>query len=339
MRRFHVESGAIHYGLGAIKGLGARAADLIAEARQKGGPFSSLEELCERLDANVVNKTALEAMVQAGAFDEMGRSRMTTFGAIESALRSSAVAREDRRRGQRLLFGAPAAPQDEVIAATGEHADEWPEAERLQREKESLGFYLSGHPFEKRGAFLRRIAGHTTASAGSVAGGETVRIAGMVSAVRVLQIKQGKNAGQKMARFQLEDLNGSIAVTCFARAYQRHKDRIVDDAIVFLSARVDEKSEEKALLLEEIEPASEVVRREVAGIVLLLRGQYVSESTLERIAAICERHRGNQSLHLDVEEDGHVHRVRSDSGIHVTDALLDDFALAVGGENMSFARR
>ena len=61
--------------------------------------------------------------------------------------------------------------------------------------------------------------------------------------------------------------------------------------------------------------------------------------TLERIGAICERHRGNQSLHLDVEEDGHVHRVRSDASIHVTDALLDEFALAVGPENMSFTRR
>jgi DNA polymerase III alpha subunit len=128
-------------------------------------------------------------------------------------------------------------------------------------------------------------------------------------------------------------------VTCFARAYQKLKDRIVDDAIVFLSGRIDEKSEEKALLLDEIEPANEVVRREVSGLILLLRGLLVSEGTLERIGAICERHRGNQSLHLDVEEDGHVHRVRSDASIHVTDALLDEFALAVGPENMSFTRR
>jgi DNA polymerase-3 subunit alpha len=339
MRRFHVEDGAIRYGLGAIKGLGARAADLIAEARQKGGPFESLEDLCERLDANVVNKTALEAMVQAGAFDGLGRSRKATLEAIESALRSSAIAREDRRRGQKMLFGAPAAPKESAVTAMGTLADEWPEAERLQREKESLGFYLSGHPFEKRGAFLRRVAGHTTASAGSVGGGDTVRIAGMVSSVRVLQIKQGKNAGQKMARFQLEDLDGTIGVTCFARAYQRHKDRIIDDAIVFLSGRIDEKSEERALLLDEIEPANEVVRREVSGLVLLLRGLLVSDSTLARIASICEQHRGNQSLHLDVEEEGHVHRVRCDASIQVSDALLDEFALVVGPENMSFTRR
>ena len=161
----------------------------------------------------------------------------------------------------------------------------------------------------------------------------------MVSSVRVLQIKQGKNAGQKMARFQLEDLDGQIAVTCFARAYARLKERIVDDAIVFLSGRIDEKSEEKALLLDEIEPAAEVVRREVAGLVLSLRGHLVSDGTLSRIASVCEQYRGNQSLHLDVEEDGHVHRVRCEATINVSDGLLDEFALILGPDNMSFARR
>ncbi len=340
MRRFHVEDGAIRYGLGAIKGLGAKAADAIAEVRQRDGDYVSLEDLCERLDAQAVNKTALEALVQAGAFDGIEPSRRRGFDRIESALRSSAIAREDRRKGQKLLFGAaPSAPPAEAANGTAEPEGEWPEAERLMREKQSLGLYLSGHPFEKRGAFLRRVAGQTTASVQGVQGGETVRIAGMVSSVRILQIKQGKNAGQKMARFVLEDLDGRIPVTCFARAYQRHKDRIVDDSIVFLSGRIDEKSEEKALLLDEIEPANEVVRREVAGLVLLLTGRMTTEGSLQRIADICSRHRGNQTLHFDVEEGGHVHRIRSDTSIHVTDALLDEFALTIGPANMSFTRR
>ncbi|MGE3172931.1 MAG: DNA polymerase III subunit alpha [Planctomycetota bacterium] len=340
-RRFGVENGAIRYGLGAIKGLGARAADLIAEARSETGRFDSLDDLCERLDANTVNKTALEALVQAGAFDGLGRSRKATLSGIEAALRSSAVAREDRRKGQKLLFGAPPpAPATATAAAPGDGAaDEWQEAERLQREKESLGFYLSGHPFEKRGAFLRRIAGDTTASVAAAAPGGSVRIAGMVSSVRVLQIKQGRNAGQKMARFVLEDLDGQVPVTCFSRAYQTHKDRIVDDAIVFLTARIDEKSEDKALLLDLIEPANEVVRREVAGIVLHLRGHLCGAATLDRIAELCDRYRGQQHLHLDVEEGETVHRIRVDANIHVTDDLLDAFALTVGPDNMSFTRK
>lgn len=334
-RYFGVEDGAIRYGLGAVKGVGTRVADAIGEEQKRGGDFTSLEDLCERLDSTVLNKTALEALVQAGAFADLGRSRAADFAAVEGALRASARAREDRRRGQKLLFAAPATATAELGDA--ERA-EWPEHERLAREKESLGFYLSGHPFEKRGGFLRRIAGQTTASLPGIEPGGTVRIAGMISAVRVLQIKQGKNAGQKMARFLLEDLDGQVPVTCFARAYANLKDRIVEDAIVFLSGRLDANSEEKALLLDQLEPAAEVVRREVAGIVLHLVGNLNTEANLQRIAEVVERHRGNQHLLFDVAEGDDCFRVRADGGVRVSDALLDDLAMLVGPDNMSFTR-
>ncbi|MDO8348612.1 MAG: DNA polymerase III subunit alpha [Planctomycetota bacterium] len=333
-RWFHVEDKAIRYGLGAIKGVGGRVADAIAEERARSGDYASLEDLCERLDTNLLNKSALEAMVQAGAFDGMGRSRAATFAAVEPALRSSAVAREDRRRGQKMLFAAPS------LAGRADSADaaEWPEHDRLAREKESLGFYLSGHPFEKRGSFLARIAGQTTRSLAGMEPGSNVRIAGMVSSVKVLQIKQGKNAGQKMARFLLEDLDGQVPVTCFARAFATLKDRIVEDAIVFVSGRIDAKEEERALLLDQIDPASEVMRAEVAGLVLYLTTGLATEANLARIEQACQCHPGHQQLHLDVEEDGNCFRVRADASVRVGEALLDELALIVGPENMSFTR-
>jgi DNA polymerase-3 subunit alpha len=334
-RQFGVEQQAIRYGLGAVKGVGARAADAIAAERRRGGPFTGLDDVCERLDANVLNKTALEALVQAGAFAELGRPRAADFAAIEGALRASVAARDDRRRGQKLLFGAPS---DQAAAKAGTATDEWPEHERLAREKESLGFYLSGHPFEKRGSFLARIAGQTTATLGSAQPGGSVRLAGMISSVRVLQIKQGKNAGQKMARFQLEDLHGQVAVTCFARTYANVKDRIVDDAIVFVTGRIDAQSEEKALLLDQLDVAADVVRREVAGLVLHLRGALAAEASLARIAALVRQHRGQQHLLLDVDDGADCYRVRADEGVRVTDELLDDLALLVGPDNMSFTR-
>jgi len=333
-RWFGVEEGSIRYGLGAIKGVGARSADAIVDERKRGGDYGSLEDLCERLDGSLLNKAALEAMVQAGAFDGIGRTRSADFAAIEPALRASASAREDRRRGQKLLFAAPATAElPQSIDATP-----WPEHERLAREKESLGFYLSGHPFEKRGAFLRRIAGQTTASLAGVEPGSTVRIAGMVSSVRVMPIKNGPNAGKKMARFILEDLDGQVPVTCFARAFETAKDRIVEDEIVFLSGRLDAKSEERALLLDQIEPAAEVVRREVAGLVLHLQGSLATEGNLERIEEVVERHRGQQHLHLDVDDGDDCFRVRAESGVRVSDTLLDELALLVGPDNMSFTR-
>ncbi|HEB54189.1 MAG TPA: DNA polymerase III subunit alpha, partial [bacterium] len=276
MRYFNVEpdpaggdGAAIRYGLGAIKGVGSRVADAIAAERQANGPFSDLEELCERVDGTLINKTVLESLVAAGAFDDMGRSRAGNAARIESALRAAASAREDKRRGQKMLFAAPPAA---VAEAEEETVPEWPDGDRLAREKEALGFYLSGHPFEKRGAFLTRIAGQTTAAIAQLQPGESLRIAGMITAPRVLQIKQGKNAGKKMAKFLLEDLDGQVPVTCFARTYEQVREHIVEDAIVFVTARRDKNSDEPALLLDQLEAANEVVRREVAGIVLNLEG-------------------------------------------------------------------
>jgi len=333
-RYFGVEQQAVRFGLGAIKGVGARVADAIAAERRAHGDYTSVEDLCERLDGALLNKTALEAMVQAGALDGLGSSRAATFAAVGSALRSSAVAREDRRRGQKMLF----APPPPAPAGGPTEAAEWPDHERLTREKESLGFYLSGHPFEKRGSFLRRIAGQTTASLRGAGPGATVRIAGMVSSVHEVQVKQGKYQGQKMARFQLEDLDGQVPVTCFPRHYATVRDRIVEDAIVFVSGRIDPNSEERALLLDQIEPANEVVRREVAGIVLHLQGHHATAAGLQRLAAVLDRHRGHQHLLLDVEEGGRCYRVRAEGGVHVGDALLDELALLVGPDNMSFTR-
>jgi DNA polymerase-3 subunit alpha len=233
-----------------------------------------------------------------------------------------------------MLFAPP--PAEEV--AGEDDAPEWSDHDRLAREKESLGFYLSGHPFEKRGAFLARLAGQTTDSLAGLAAKENVRIAGMISSVRINTIKNGPNAGKKMARFILEDLDGQVPVTCFARTYANAKDRITDDAIVFLAARIDGSSDEPALLLDQIEPAEEVVRREVAGLVVHLEGALATDSAFDRIAAVCEHHRGHQHLHLDVTEADHCFRVRCDLGIRVSEALLDDLATVVGPDNMSFTR-
>ena len=335
MRYFGVEDGAIRYGLGAIKGVGSRVADAIAELRKESGDYTNLDDLCERLDSTVLNKTALESLVQAGAFDGMGRTRAGDAAQIEVALRAAATAREDRRRGQKMLF---APPPVESVSETDNGVQEWPEHERLTREKESLGFYLSGHPFEKRGAFLRRIAGQTTASVAELQPSEHIRIAGMISGVRIMQIKQGKNAGKKMAKFLLEDLDGQVPVTCFARSYETLKDHIVEDEIVFLTGRQDKGSDEPALLLDALDPAQEVVRREVSGIVLHLEASMASDEFLSRIKGVAEDHKGHQQLNLDVDDEGNCFRIRADEGVKVSDTLLDEFAILVGPNNMSFTR-
>ena len=165
-------------------------------------------------------------------------------------------------------------------------------------------------------------------------------MAGMIGGVRIVQIRQGPNAGQKMARFQLEDLEGSLPVKCFSRTYQKVKDLLAEDAIVFATGRVDSASEERALLLDGLELAETVVRTEIGALVVQLAASRVETALLESIATVIERHRGRQRLILEVDEGDARWRVRTspDFAVEVSDELVDELANVVGAENLTFTR-
>ncbi len=337
---FGVDQGSIRYGLGAIKGVGSRLAESVRAERQSGDPYSSLESFCARQTPQLLNKGALEALTKAGAFDAIEPTRKGTMEGLEAALRASAQAREDRRRGQGSLFGldaAPPAPTDRRQLARAE----WSEMERLQLEKEALGFYLSGHPFERRGRFFARIAGHTSADIPNLEHGTEVRIAGMISGTRLMVVKNGRNAGRKMARCHLEDLEGVLPVVVFARTFEKIKDLLVDDAIVFIRGRVDRQGEECGLLCDDLELADSVIAREVDGLVVRLSAAHLHDRTLEGLAELAERSHGEQRLEIEVADGDSTWRIRTDRrfALRVCDEVLDELALLVGPENLMFTRR
>ncbi len=338
-RFFNVEDNEIRYGIGAVKGVGSKFCDLVAEERDKNGPYTSLENFCERQDPTLLNKGAIEALTKAGAFDCIEPSRKGAIGGLEQALRASVTAREDKRKGQGSLFGFDTAPAP--VSKKPRREAEWNEMEKLTNEKNSLGFYFSGHPFEKRGRFFARLAGSSSENIEEMEHSTEVRLAGMITGVRIMNVRSGRNAGKKMARFNLEDLHNILPVVVFAKTYEEVRDRIEEDAIVFLTARVDKASDEIGLMLDDIQPASIIVGREVSSIVVNLDATTIKDDVLDQIAEITSAHDGNQHLLLEVKEGDQTFRVRADSRYSVTvdDDLIDDLAEAVGPENLSFTRR
>ena len=248
-----------------------------------------------------------------------------------------AQTREDQRKGQGLLFGGSAATPSAPTAAVAE----WDEMERLAMEKEALGFYLSGHPFQKRGGFYSRLAGHTSSSLDGLPKGTEVRIAGMVASIRILQIKNGPNAGQKMARFNLEDLEGVVAVTCFAKKYQVIKDQLEEDALVFVTGRIDGEAEDAAILLDELQLAQSVVDTEVHSLVVCVQAEHVQDQILEQISDTIEGIEGDQRLLVQVVQEDEIFNVRTDARfkLRLTSVLLDRMADVVGPGNLGFVRR
>ena len=135
-------------GLSAIKNVGEGAVEAVLEARRAGGAFRSLFDFCDRVDSRAVNRRVVESFIKSGSFDETDSRRAALFAAIDPAMESGQKRQRDRESGQTSLFGGP----EPAVAAQPERVADAPpgsEAERLAFEKESLGFFISGHPLER----------------------------------------------------------------------------------------------------------------------------------------------------------------------------------------------
>ncbi len=180
---FEVADGKVFFGLGAIKGCGVGAAEAIVAARKAGGPFRDFFDFCERLDPGTVNRTAIEALVKAGACDSLGGRRNQLFQVIDRAMQSSAAAAADRRSGQRNLFGGGDDDAKPPEATQLPNMPEWAEREKLAKEKEVVGCYLSSHPLAEHQNTLAGCCSHTTVQAAELKHRSDVTLGGLLSDV------------------------------------------------------------------------------------------------------------------------------------------------------------
>ncbi len=264
--RFIVEGTSIRYALAAIKGVGEGGVEGLVKAREAGAEFKDLYDLASRADLQKLNSAALEAMIYAGAMDGMPGHRSQKLAILSEALSMGAAADRDRRSGQGSLFGMDDDVPDETKApsthlpATPELSDQ----ERLQKEKDVLGFYLTGHPLDRHRSALKRFSSGTVQGIGKLEEGAEVTLGGMIASVRQVLIKQGRNAGQKMAILRFEDHTGSIEAVVFSELFAQLKDKIAPDRVVFLKGTVDQRREPASLRvgsLIELEQAAMTLSR------------------------------------------------------------------------------
>jgi DNA polymerase-3 subunit alpha len=237
---FTVVGKNIRFGLGAVKGVGSSAIDSILEARQRIGKFTSLLQFCEAVDLRACNKKVIEALVKSGSFDFLGDPRKVLFDSLESTADSAQRIRDEKERGQSSLFGSVGAPAPGRPAAESGRrytGSEWPEDEKLRNEKETLGFYITGHPLNKFGDELLLFANATTDTLHQHID-EVVNIGGIVSQIKKSKIKKGPNEGKLMAKFILDDQRGSVDVVVFSDLYGKYSRWLENGIAVLLTAAV-----------------------------------------------------------------------------------------------------
>lgn len=230
---FTVEGNNICFGLIAVKGIGDGAIDAIVETREQGGSFASLQDFCERVDTRQVNKRAIESLIMSGAFDSLEGHRAQHLANLESVMKASQSVQAERDRGQMSLFEE--AEEKPAITGTLTETDEWPPLERLMKEKEQLGFYVSGHPLEE---YCEIIENYTTASTQTLAAhpeGSEIYVTGMITEVKNLTTKKGAS----MAVIGLEDLEGAVEVVVFPEAYKNSVE-LVEGKVVWIRGSINQ---------------------------------------------------------------------------------------------------
>ncbi len=235
----------IRFGLGAIRNVGRSAIDSILTARRER-PFTSLFDLCAHVDLRLCNKRVFEALTNAGALDSLGGHRAQMHQALDRAISEASLVHQDRQTGQVSLFGAhgsggfgfggdaasgPAsqAPEPPHVETLPNCAP-LPETERLKREKDALGFYISGHPLEPFRTECELFATHTVAQLGAWSP-DRMKLAVVVTAIKR---QVSKRSGAEFARLTVEDFSGSTEVLIFPEAWTVLADRVRPDIPVLL---------------------------------------------------------------------------------------------------------
>jgi DNA polymerase-3 subunit alpha len=248
-----VDDQTVAYGLGALKGTGEAAIINIVEARKTGGAFKNLFDFCKRVDKRMVNRRSIEALIRGGAFDSISDHRHQLLATLDDALASAE--QQARAANQNSLFG------DDDSAAMPVQMKEvpyWSLREKLQQEKTSLGFYLSGHPYqefaEELAPFIKQRLADITPQAlpqnnGNRRAGMAVLLAGMVADVRIQQTRRGR-----MAIVKIEDGTAQLEVTLFNELYEVSRPWIKDGELLVVQgkATMDDYSGNMRVTAEEV---------------------------------------------------------------------------------------
>jgi DNA polymerase III subunit alpha len=253
----------IRYGLGAVKGTGEQAIQSLAAAREAAGPFRDIADFCRRVDRRLVNRRAMEALIRAGALDSIEPNRAMLLASLGNAI--EAAEKAEQFASQVSLFGGA---EDAAEAFEMVRAPMWSERERLLNEKQSLGFYLSGHPFNAYRDELRRFA--RTPLANLAPGYEPVMLAGVIYGVQVRNGRRGR-----MAILTLDDGTARVEVVVFGELFHERRAVIQEDQVVVVRGKVfnDEFSGGLRITADQVMDLAEVRAAHARLLRLYMNGQ------------------------------------------------------------------
>ncbi|ELO1773013.1 DNA polymerase III subunit alpha [Vibrio fluvialis] len=333
--RFNVDdSGAIVYGIGAIKGVGEGPIEVILEARNKGGYFKDLFDFCARIDIKKVNKRVIEKLILAGALDRLGPHRAAMMASLDDAVKAASQHHQAEAFGQADMFGVLTDAPEEVEQKYIQ-VPEWPEKVWLEGERETLGLYLTGHPIN---AYLKELNKYTSCrlnEATPTRRDQSLTVAGLVIAARVMTTKRGNRIGL----MTLDDRSGRMEVMLFSDALDRYAELLEKDKILVISGQVsfDDFNGGLKMSAREVMDLGSAREKYARGLSISIEQSQIDEQFFERFSQILEPHRaGTVPVNVYYQRPDARARLTLGTEWRVTpsDTLLDELKQLLGNDQV-----
>ncbi len=334
---FTVVGNDIRFGLSAVKNVGAGAAETIINTRVSNGKFESIYDFAQKVGSKAVNRKVVESLIKCGAFDTTGVFRSQAMAVLDKVLVMASKTNRDRFLGQMSFFDDASADESfkknfEALPAI----PEWPEQELLANEKEMLGFYITKHPLLR---FERLLSAYSTGKISDFAGmsdGQEILVGGILNKVRITVTRK---KAEKMAILSLGDLNNFIEVLVFPRTYRKAPEIVKEDALVYISGRLNLREEEPKIVAEEIIPIEQVKERFTKSVLIKMAISSPKENSMARVKEALKRNNGTTPVFIDfISPDGRRVRITTDEDLFVSarDTLIEEVEEVVGIGNIKF---
>lgn len=294
----------IRFGLAAVKHVGEGAVDSIIQARDGSGerqPFMSFYDFCDRIDLRKVNKKVVESLIKCGAFQSIESNRRRLMEGYETVIDIAQKRRKDRQNGQLNLFDQSSVSgvfETEIPALPD--VEEWDRDEILIHEKETLGFYVSGHPLLKYEDKLKLIVSANSESIGEAKDGANVTVCGVVSSIREVSTRKKET----MAYVSLDDLKGLISVIIFPELYRSVYSLLTGDTPLWIKGTVDASEEGTKLIANEVTSVEDAFATPFSSVHFSFDPDKVGMDQLAYLKTMLENYRGGYPAYLHLHTNG-----------------------------------
>ena len=286
-KAFTVIGSKIRFGLAAVKNVGENAIESIVAARNDG-KFSSQFEFCERVDLKKVNKRVVEGLIKCGAFDSTEAFRSRMMASLEDCVDYGQRLQKEKADPQISLFDLKA-DQFTINLPNMSEIDEWDEKQLLAFEKESLGFYITGHPLSEYEDILEKFANTNSSTLKEQNDGDAVRIGGMIRSTKIIKTKKG----DLMAFVTLEDLHGSVEIIVFSTLYAKVYDLLTDDSSILVRGHLQKDENSVKILADTLIPMDKAEETWSTSIHFNLDITRTDKALLEKLKSVFKRYPGS----------------------------------------------